>query len=177
MATMTGLRTSSDCSIATCFRSRIASAKQQAASDGTVLKLGADCPWSLRRLKEDLKDLHGRRLFPDRHVQTVSFSLRRDEYGIYEAVTGYINEYLPQVGGRRRNSVALARTVFQRRLASSTRAIHESLRRRHQKLADFLCELEGMSPAQRSRRLAQLRGQLPDAGRTRAIWTKPLVTS
>ena len=128
-----------------------------------VLKLGADCPWSLRRLKEDLKDLHGRRLFPDRHVHTVSFSLRRDEYGIYEAVTGYINEYLPQVGGRRRNSVALARTVFQRRLASSTRAIHESLRRRKQKLAGLLRELEAMSPARRSRRLAQLRGQLPDA--------------
>ena len=127
-----------------------------------VLKLGADCPWSLRRLKEDLKDLHGRRLFPDRHVHTVSFSLRRDEYDIYKTVTAYINEYLPQVGGRRKNSVALARTVFQRRLASSTRAIHESLRRRHQKLADLLRELEGMSPAQRSRRLAQLRGQLPD---------------
>ena len=128
-----------------------------------VLKLGADCPWSLRRLKEDLKDLHGRRLFPDRHVQTISFSLRRDEYDIYKTVTAYINEYLPQVGGRRKNSVALARTVFQRRLASSTRAIFESLRRRHQKLADLLRELEGMSPAQRSRRLAQLRGQLPDA--------------
>ena len=127
-----------------------------------VLKLGADCPWSLRRLKEDLKDLHGRRLFPDRHVQTISFSLRRDEYDIYKTVTAYINEYLPQVGGRRKNSVALARTVFQRRLASSTRAIHESLRRRQRKLDDLLRELEGMSPAQRSRRLAQLRGQLPD---------------
>ena len=127
-----------------------------------ILKLGADCPWSLRRLKEDLKDLHGRRLFPDRHVHTVSFSLRRDEYAIYQAVTAYINEYLPQVGGQRRNSVALARTVFQRRLASSTRAIHESLRRRQHKLDDLLHELEGMSPAQRSRRLAQLRGRLPD---------------
>lgn len=38
-----------------------------------ILRLGEDCPRSLRRLKEDLKDMRGRRLFRDRHVQTVSF--------------------------------------------------------------------------------------------------------
>ncbi|MCY4074949.1 MAG: DEAD/DEAH box helicase, partial [Acidobacteria bacterium] len=67
-----------------------------------ILRLGDDCPWSLRRLKEDLKDLHGRRLFPDRHVRTVSFALGPDEYAIYEAVTAYINEFLPQAAGRRK---------------------------------------------------------------------------
>ena len=127
-----------------------------------ILQLGEDCPWSLRRLKEDLKDMHGRRLFPDRHVQTVSFNLGPEEYYIYKAVTAYINEYLPQTTGRRKNSVALARTVFQRRLASSTHAIHESLRRRQKKLDDLLRELEGLSPSQRSRRLAQLQGRLTD---------------
>ncbi len=127
-----------------------------------ILKLGADCPWSLRRLKEDLKDMHGRRLFPDRHVQTVSFELGPEEYTIYKAVTAYINEFLPQATGRRKNSVALARTVFQRRLASSTHAIHESLRRRRKKLDDLLRELEELPPAQRARRLAQLQGRLSD---------------
>ena len=128
-----------------------------------VLKLGADCPWSLRRLKEDLKDMHGQRLFPDRHVHTISFALGPDEYTIYKAVTAYINEFLPQATGRRKNSVALARTVFQRRLASSTHAIHQSLRRRHQKLDDLVRELDALPPAQRARRLAQLQGRLSDA--------------
>ena len=128
-----------------------------------ILKLGEECPWSLRRLKEDLKDMHGRRLFPDRHVQTVSFHLGPEEYTIYKAVTAYINEYLPQATGRRKNSIALARTVFQRRLASSTHAIHESLRRRQRKLDDLLRELEGLSPAQRSRRLALLQGRISDS--------------
>ena len=128
-----------------------------------ILKLGEDCPWSLRRLKEDLKDMRGRRLFPDRHVQTVSFDLGPEEYTIYKAVTAYINEFLPQATGRRKNSVALARTVFQRRLASSMHAIHESLRRRRKKLDDLLGELEGLSPAQRARRLAQLQDRLSDA--------------
>ena len=128
-----------------------------------ILRLGDDCPWSLRRLKEDLKDLHGRRLFPDRHVGTVSFSLGSEEYAIYKAVTAYINEFLPQTAGKRKNSVALVRTVFQRRLASSTRAIHESLLRRRTKLTDLVDELEALSPAQRARRLAQMAGRLVDA--------------
>ena len=127
-----------------------------------VLRLGTDCPWSLRRLKEDLKDMRGQRLFPDRHVHTISFSLGPDEYTIYKAVTAYINEFLPQATGRRKNSVALARTVFQRRLASSTHAIHQSLRRRHQKLDDLLRELDALPPAQRARRLAQTQGRLSD---------------
>ena len=127
-----------------------------------VLKLGTDCPWSLRRLKEDLKDMRGQRLFPDRHVHTISFALGPDEYTIYKAVTAYINEFLPQATGRRKNSVALARTVFQRRLASSTHAIHQSLHRRHQKLDDLLLELDSLPPAQRARRLAQLQGRLSD---------------
>ena len=128
-----------------------------------ILRLGENCPWSLRRLKEDLKDMHGRRLFPDRHVGTVKFNLGPEEYGIYKAVTAYINEFLPQATGKRKNSVALVRTVFQRRLASSTRAIHESLRRRRTKQMDLVEELERLSPAQRSRRLAQLAGRLADA--------------
>ena len=127
-----------------------------------ILKLGENCPWSLRRLKEDLKDMRGQRLFPDRHVRTVSFNLGAEEYSIYKAVTAYINEYLPQATGRRKNSVALARTVFQRRLASSMHAIHESLRRRERKLDELLRELESLPPAQRARHLAQLQGRLSD---------------
>ena len=127
-----------------------------------ILRLGRDCPWSLRRLKEDLVDMRGRRLFPDRHIQTVSFNLAPGEYSIYRAVTDYINEYFPQAAGRRKNSVALARTVFQRRLASSTHAILESLRRRRRKQDDLLRELEALPSSQQSRRLAELQGRLTD---------------
>jgi len=129
----------------------------------SILQLGPDCPWALRRLKEDLRDNSGNRLFPDRHAHTVTFQLTFDEYNLYKAVTAYINEFLPQTTGRRRNSVALARTVFQRRLASSTRAIHESLARRLKKLQDLDQELEGLSPMQRAKRLAYLQGRLFDA--------------
>ena len=128
-----------------------------------ILRLGDDCPWSLRRLKEDLKDLDGRRLFPDRHVRTVSFRLGAEEYAVYKAVTAYINEFLPRAAGPRKNSVALVRTVFQRRLASSTRAIHESLLRRRARLTDLVDDLERLPSAQRARRLAELAGRQADA--------------
>jgi superfamily II DNA or RNA helicase len=129
-----------------------------------ILRLGPDCPWALRRLKEDLRDLRGRRLFPDRHAHTVTFHLNQQEYDLYKAVTAYINQFLPHQGtGRRRASVALARTVLQRRLASSTMAIYESIRRRLERQKDLLRELEQLSPTQRNRRLAQLQGRMTDA--------------
>jgi SNF2 family DNA or RNA helicase len=130
-----------------------------------ILRLGPDCPWALRRLKEDLRDLRGRRLFPDRHAHTVAFKLNLQEYDLYKAVTAYINQFLPQSSGRRQASVALARTVFQRRLASSTMAIYESIRRRLERQQDLLKELEELPPAQRGRRLAQLLGRLADVER------------
>jgi superfamily II DNA or RNA helicase len=127
-----------------------------------ILQLGPDCPWALRRLKEDLRDLNGKRLFPDRHAHTVAFQLNHEEFNLYKAVTAYINEFLPQATGKKRNSVALARTVFQRRLASSTRAIHESLARRLKKLQELLEELEALSPSQRAKRLAEMQGRSGD---------------
>ncbi len=127
-----------------------------------ILRLGPDCPWALRRLKEDLRDLRGWRLFPDRHAHTVTFRLNHEEYDLYKAVTAYINEFLPQASGRRQASVALARTVLQRRLASSTMAIYESIRRRLERQQGLLKKLEDLPPAQRARRLAQLQRRLTD---------------
>jgi SNF2 family DNA or RNA helicase len=136
--------------------------RQATALRKNVFQLGQDCPWALRRLKEDLRDLHGHRLFPDRHAQTVTFCLNSEEYALYKTVTAYINEFLPQQTGQRRSSAALARTVLQRRLASSARAIHESLKRRLQKQQELRDKLESMTPAQRARWLASLQGRLPD---------------
>ncbi|HEX9910056.1 MAG TPA: helicase-related protein, partial [Desulfatiglandales bacterium] len=128
-----------------------------------ILRLGPDCPWSVRRMKEDLKDMEGRRLFPDRHARTVTFRLNQEEYDLYKAVTAYINEFLGQAAGRKKQSAALARTVIQRRLASSAAAICESMKRRYEKQNSFLIELEQLSPAERARRLAQVQGRITDA--------------
>lgn len=127
-----------------------------------ILRLGPECPWALRRLKEDLRDMNGRRLFPDRHVQTVNFQLNFEEFSLYKAVTAYINQFLPQAGGRQKQNIALTRTVLQRRLASSTNAIHESIKRRLEKQRRLMEELEALPPNQRARFLDRIRGRLSD---------------
>lgn len=130
---------------------------------GAVLSLAGNSPWAMRRLKEDLRDVDGRRLFPNRHAKTVPFELTSEEYALYKAVTEFINLFLPQASGSRRQSVGLARTVLQRRLASSANAIYESLRRRLERQHHILQELEALPPAQRRPYLDRLRHRLTDA--------------
>ena len=86
------------------------------------------------------------------------------EYDLYKAVTAYINEFLPQASGASKQSVALARTVFQRRLASSTMAIYESIRRRLEQAAG-LARGAGRSAAGAARPAGwpRLQGRLADA--------------
>lgn len=114
-------------------------------------------PWFLRRMKEELRDLHGRPLFTERHPVTVRFELSRAEMRLYKAVTAYINDFLPHQKGRRKVTVALARMVLQRRLASSLYAITRSLHKRHDRFITILEELDALRPAEQARRLQQLR--------------------
>ena len=136
--------------------------EQARAIRRNVLRLGEGSPWALRRLKEDLRDAQGRRLFPDRHTHTVTFCLNAEEFALYKEVTAYINRFLPRGVGRQKASVALTRTVLQRRLASSTRAIYESLCRRLERQRRLLEELEPLSPEERACYLEALRGRLTD---------------
>jgi superfamily II DNA or RNA helicase len=114
-------------------------------------------PWYLRRMKEDLRDFDGKSLFPPRFAHREEFELTGPEYELYEDVTRYINDFLPNQTGRRRTSVALARMVLQRRLASSLGAISRSLERRYTRFRDVVIELEPLSPAEREKRMADLR--------------------
>jgi superfamily II DNA or RNA helicase len=114
-------------------------------------------PWYLRRMKEDLRDFEGKPLFTKRHAITQPFKLSDPEFELYEEVTKYINTFLPRQMGRRRNSVALARIVLQRRLASSLGAITSSLDRRFKRFRDILEDLESKPPSERQAALAKYR--------------------
>jgi superfamily II DNA or RNA helicase len=115
-----------------------------------------DSPWFLRRIKEELVDFDGRKLFRKRYPITVPFELSQPEKYLYDQVTKYINKYLGKTKGRKQAAVALARTVLQRRLASSLNAIFNSLKKRRQRFADLLEELDGLSPAEQRQRLLNL---------------------
>src|SRR3989454_1674317 len=115
--------------------------------------------WFLRRIKEELRDRDGNPLFTRRHVSTMPFTLTWPEEQLYKHVTEYINRFLPyqQGGGARRNSVALARTVLQRRLASSLHAIHRSLERRAAHFRNILQELERLPASEHEKILQKYR--------------------
>jgi superfamily II DNA or RNA helicase len=116
-----------------------------------------DSPWFSRRIKEDIKDFDGRPLFTPRIAVTVPFQLSVPEKQLYDEVTEYINDFLPRQSGRRRSSVALARTVFQRRLASSLGAIRATLDSRRRRFEEVLDELNKLSAKERALRLRELR--------------------
>ncbi len=120
-------------------------------------------PWIIRRLKEHLRDMNGRPLFTKRYAITVTFKLNVEEYDLYQSVTDYLNRYLVVRGsGRIRQNIALTRTVFQKRLASSTFAIYKSLDNRLKKQKEFLEELQNLNEKERYKLLEKRRGILVD---------------
>ncbi|WP_373481022.1 helicase-related protein [Geminocystis sp.] len=120
----------------------------------------------LRRIKEELRDFEGKKLFKERNAKTVPFELSPTEKYLYDQVTEYINCYLGRTKGKKQGAVALARTVLQRRLASSLNAIYSSLKRREKRFTDLLEELRNLSTYEQHKRLLELgrinQGSMPN---------------
>ena len=101
----------------------------------------ADPSDMMRRLtKEELVTFQGRKLFPERRAYTVKYRLSDEEAALYTAVTNYVREEMNRADrladgdGKRKQNVGFALQILQRRLASSPAAIHESLKRRLDRL-------------------------------------------
>ncbi len=98
-----------------------------------------------RVVKEDLIKFDGTKLFPERISETVTYKLSNEEMTLYKKVTDYVRYQMDRADRlsdlRRRGSVGFAMTALQRRLASSPRAIYQSLIRRHDKLKKRIDEL------------------------------------
>ncbi len=100
-------------------------------------------PLFIRRVKEDLKDFEGKKLFLPRHVQTKPFRLGAEserEMELYNALSEYIREQYNRFSedSQKRNNIAFALVILQRRLASSTHALCISLQRRQKRLTELL---------------------------------------
>jgi superfamily II DNA or RNA helicase len=81
----------------------------------------------LRRMKEELRDLDGTLLFPQRFAETRRVTLSGAEADAYASVMAYADEWYP-------NRASLARSVYGKRAASSIHAAHETLQRRRASL-------------------------------------------
>jgi superfamily II DNA or RNA helicase len=104
-----------------------------------------------RMVKEELRRFDGTKLFPPRFAYTVNYALSNGEQELYEAVTTYVREEMDRadkLDKKRGGTVGFALTSLQRRLASSPAAIHESLKRRLNKLQIRLEETKKVSRGQ-----------------------------
>ena len=97
-----------------------------------------------RMVKEQLVTMEGKPLFPERFAYTVDYSLSAEEADLYRNVTAYVREGFNNAdklnNEKRKGTIGFALTMLQRRLASSSEAIYQSLRRRLERLEDRLRE-------------------------------------
>jgi SNF2 family DNA or RNA helicase len=99
----------------------------------------------IRRVKEEMVDLRGKPLYPERLCDTVSYDLSQgdiSEQALYDRTTAYIRHYYNQARLLNRQAARFAMTVFQRRLASSTWALLCSFRNRFNKLNGLIDDIQ-----------------------------------
>ena len=102
----------------------------------------------LRRMKEEMISFEGQLIYPPRRSQTIAYPLKTgeiSEQSLYESVTEYCETYFDLAGQYNRSAAKMAMMVLQRRLASSTHALLQSLIRREAKLQATLHELRAGS--------------------------------
>ena len=120
-----------------------------------------------RMVKENLLKFDGRPLFPERIAYSVPYKLTDAEARLYKEVTDYVREEFNRAealqSDTRAGTVGFALTILQRRLASSPEAIHQSLRRRRERLESRLRELSLLQRGARQPETIPQTGPLFDA--------------
>jgi SNF2 family DNA or RNA helicase len=105
------------------------------------LEKGGINKFFIRRLKEDMKDWHGKPLFKDRFTRTTSYELTPEEKSLYDSVTDYLTTKKAEASQSKNIHVSLALSVMQRRLVSSIFAIRNTLERRFNALQGIVDEV------------------------------------
>ena len=88
----------------------------------------------IRRLKEEMVDYHSLPIYKPRLCQTVKYALSKAERVFYDESSEYLRWSFETNQSLNRNAAAMVVAVLQRRLASSTYAMRESLKRRRERI-------------------------------------------
>lgn len=88
----------------------------------------------VRRLKEEMIDYEGRPIYMPRLCQTIRFKLTEGEQNFYKESSDYLRWSYETNTSLNKNAAAMVVAVLQRRLASSTHAMLESLKRRRSRI-------------------------------------------
>ena len=90
-------------------------------------------------------NFEGKPIYPPRYSRTIAYPLKQgeiSEQSLYDAVTEYCETYFDLAGQYNRMAAKMAMMVLQRRLASSTFSLLQSLIRREEKLRTTLREFQ-----------------------------------
>ena len=112
----------------------------------------------LRRMKEEMITFDEKPIYPPRRSQTIAYPLKQgevSEQSLYDAVTAYCEKYFDLAGQYNRSAAKMAMMVLQRRLASSTFALLQSLIRRGEKLQTTVRSLQDGSLSAEGLEMAQ----------------------
>jgi len=90
----------------------------------------------IRRLKEEMVDYQSQPIYKPRLCQTVKFDLSPQERAFYDESSDYLRWSFENNRSLNRNAAAMVVAVLQRRLASSTYAMVQSLKRRRKRIMD-----------------------------------------
>jgi len=84
----------------------------------------------IRRLKSEMYESDGSKMFPDKNIQTLPVDLKPQERELYEDITEYITEHYNLATREENDAAGFAMVLYQKRLVSSIHAIRKSLRNR-----------------------------------------------
>ena len=104
----------------------------------------------IRHSKSDMIDMDGKPLFHGRNVVSLKYDMSDAERHMYDIVSEYVRRQYNLSRGRDPNTiVSFALLFIQKRMASSTRALLETLKRRYAKLNKRLEEWNGPADGDR----------------------------
>ena len=84
----------------------------------------------IRRLKDDMYETDGTRMFPEKNIEALPVEMTREERKLYDDVTEYIREYYNLAQQEENQAAGFTMVIYQKRLVSSIYAIRKSLENR-----------------------------------------------
>jgi hypothetical protein len=84
----------------------------------------------IRRLKDDMYETDGTRMFPEKNIEALPVEMTREERNLYDDVTEYIREYYNLAQQEENQAAGFTMVIYQKRLVSSIYAIRKSLENR-----------------------------------------------
>jgi len=84
----------------------------------------------IQRLKEDMYNADGTKMFPDKNIETLGVNFTPEERRLYDNVTEYIRNHYNLATQADNNVAGFAMAIYQKRLVSSIHAIRRSLKNR-----------------------------------------------